>query len=868
MELFDRQDEKDDFRGVDQGSRVEVEEVIKEMHQHIRHKMNYRFLVLFQNGSSEEIDLASLCGFPLSGYSTNKVLWTFQGRFRLKPRTKVDGAIKSAGTTDTFISAMSRHEEQVPPALWSYLVHKEASEIAETTGLRGINDQRAQVIACFLYMLELCCRGHHSIDYDWATHGANYWICDGIMQQLRQGEAEVGADDGGDGSWRAADALQREVQLDVNYHQYLPSSHLARFVESKPCLISPTYYGFVMIPTGGMANGDMLQQYFDNIRVLKLSRCRFNFQSPPFQCCQSLKFLWLDHCQDSGINTDGAGKEGDVRRCFQRLWVLDVRYTNCDQILSAQMMDLMINLRELNVVGVQDWDMGQLQGRLPNIRRLRTKKSHVSCSCSENNLFLEMNKMELFEFLANNITFPMSWIYEREAMAITINNSSCLETVNIGRCEGLKWICFKGCAKLKNLFLIGWLDGLRTLDISGTVVKTLDLTAIRNDNPHGLYLLGCEKLCAIIWPPEMNRNLDNLFIDTAQLAPTDQSMEEMARKGRTFPWYISVQDERLLESLRAVYSGSREMYVEVSSPTHPTVAAAGSKDKGIIKRGGNSEQQMAVTNLQPPATYAEDTFMDRLQQASEGDDGAQGIMWMWPCPDVPNLSQESCYMHIQDQMRRKLSRSGEETSTITVPGFVLRCAKILHVHDSKSITVAPFAKDPPGFEWDNLEWCRIESCPRFMHVLPLSRAMISPSMAVSFPQLETLEITWCGDLQEVFPLDTNANRNVKRRRRRQQQPVTLYFPSLKRIHLHELPSLQRICGVRMSAPNLKTVKIRGCWSLRRLPYVGGGSKVVECDCEKEWWDKLEWDDGSQATRYKPIHSRYYKKTLLRSSVLR
>ncbi|KAG2632117.1 hypothetical protein PVAP13_2NG059500 [Panicum virgatum] len=131
-------------------------------------------------------------------------------------------------------------------------------------------------------------------------------------------------------------------------------------------------------------------------------------------------------------------------------------------------------------------------------------------------------------------------------------------------------------------------------------------------------------------------------------------------------------------------------------------------------------------------------------------------------------------------------------------------------------------------------------------------------------QLKTLEITWCGDLREVFTLDYDAKNYAEK----QRQPVILDFPSLKRIHLHELPSLQRICGVRMSTPNLETLKIRGCWSLRRLPDVSGSSKVVECDCEKEWWDKLEWDDGSQASRYKPIHSRYYKKTLLRRTVLR
>ena len=94
MELLDRQDEEDDFKGVPQGSRAEVQPVVEEMYRHIQ-KLNCRFLVIFHNGSGEEIDLASLCGFPLFGFSTNKVLWTFQGRFRLQPRAKVDMAIKS-----------------------------------------------------------------------------------------------------------------------------------------------------------------------------------------------------------------------------------------------------------------------------------------------------------------------------------------------------------------------------------------------------------------------------------------------------------------------------------------------------------------------------------------------------------------------------------------------------------------------------------------------------------------------------------------------------------------------------------------------------------------------------------------------------
>ncbi|RCV09790.1 hypothetical protein SETIT_2G058000v2 [Setaria italica] len=906
MKMFDRQDEEDDFRGVAQGSRREVEQVVREMHECMQ-KLNRRFLVIFHNGSGEEIDLASFCGFLLSGYSTSKVLWTFQGRFRLKTRVKVDMAIKSAGTTDAFLWAGQRNEKQ--EQLWSYLVLQEAAEVAEackvTAGSGDIIDQPAQVAECFIYMLELCCRGSHSIDFDLATHGTNYWVCDGIIQQLKQEGRDLSANDDSDWLWRAADALQREIALDVDYHQHVPSSHLSLCVESKPYWISPNY-GFNRVPGRAILNGGTFQHYLDKLRVLKLSRCTFNFQSPPFLYCQGLRFLWLDHCQDTGINKDGEGKE-DVCRCFQRLWVLDVRYTDCHQILSAQTMDFMTQLRELNVMGTEGWDMGQLQGRLPNIRKLRVTKSTVTCSFSEEDLFSKMNKMEVLEFSGNSIY----------SFGITVNNSSCLETVNIGKCMGLLRISFKGCTKLKNLIFSGWLFNFLTIDISGTAVKTLDLTALTNlDALFELYLLDCKKLCAILWPPKdnmMKHDIDMLCIDTTRSAPTAQSREEIAKSGTTaatigtsaattvlhrsrptneFPWYISVRDARLLMSLEAVYSKSRELYLEVSPTPSPTVFAAGCRDEGI-KSGSSSELQRQPA----PAIYA------AAGTTAKCDGDAPGIMWMWSCPDVPDLHEKSCYMHIQ-----------ETNTAITVPGFVVDCAKILHVRDSMSITVFPGTKYQ-GSEWYQLEWCRIERCPRledvftpqeknrgliyikdyrmktfwasqlrkasciwkwtqpcgllvFLHVDCCPRLVYVLPLSIYtwiLSQLETLEITWCGDLREVFPLETYPMGLAEK----QPQPVTtLDFPGLKRIHLHELPRLHSICGLRMSAPNLETIKIRGCWSLKHLPDVGGGDKAVECDCEKEWWDRLEWDDGSQVTRYKPIHSRYYKKTLLRSSVLR
>ncbi|KAI4969080.1 hypothetical protein ZWY2020_046410 [Hordeum vulgare] len=110
----------------------------------------------------------------------------------------------------------------------------------------------------------------------------------------------------------------------------------------------------------------------------------------------------------------------------------------------------------------------------------------------------------------------------------------------------------------------------------------------------------------------------------------------------------------------------------------------------------------------------------------------------------------------------------------------------------------------------------------------------------------------------VFPVHPHLKEDV------------LEFPSLKHIHLYELPKLQHICEAKMLAPKLERVWLRGCWSLRRLPAVGRDNRPV-VDCEKDWWESLEWD-GLEADHdpslFRPCHSLYYKKPLDRVSVLR
>ncbi|TVU06821.1 hypothetical protein EJB05_46856, partial [Eragrostis curvula] len=944
MQMLDAQDEDDDYSGADHGSRAELPQVAREIYQRIQ---NRRLLVIFYNGSSQEIDLTNF-GLGSQMYSSNKVLWTFQGAFRLKSRMKIDAAMKTM-TTGVFLSAASADENA---ALWPDLVRHEAAELVARKSIGHSIMEPARVADCFLYLLNLCGMGRHfTMDYDLATHSSNYWVCDGIIRQL-EGDADLD-----DSSWRAAEALRREMLLDVDYypdHHYLPS-HLLKCAGIVPCWTSPTYRIVQILDGGAISSRVDIFQHFNKLAVLKLSHCTFSFLSPPFICCHYLRFLWLDHCKDQEeISDDGAaGKEEGIRRCFGRLWVLVVRYTPCDQILSAQMMDLMAQLRELNVMGAQDWDLGQMQERLPNICKLRVTKSTIHCSrsLSENDLFSGMNKMDLLDFSGNRITSGMTNL----SMAGN-SKSSTLETIIIDDgCVGLEQISFKGCANLKNVSLRGLFEVLFSLDISGTPVKTLDLSAMEVPKLDELIALGCNKLCAILWPPEGKRrgNLNKLRIDTTGVTVRSSASSLSVKYGSQAPteynWYIFVSDSRLLRSLEVFneYFNRRYVHMEISSPSSRiAVDIGGSKAKSsrVIKSGRGNEHLVpaSIQNQQQQqqpeiidnnaSVYAgvADTLKNHVQQEGEGDDGdAPTITQIWPCPRAPKLDPHHCYVYVQDQP--VMSRELISTTTVTVPDMICHNASILHLHDSKSITCAPVPQAHPleGSRWKYLYWCRVERCPsldcvftcprvgseaaggngdmnifrdlqtlwssqlpkarciwnlsrpssailhlaresfevlafvhvdfcpRLTHVLPLSKRLILKSW--SLRSLKTLEIVWCGDLRAVFPLQTD---DVEYKHDQElQQQTTVEFPFLERVHLHELPRLQGICGrTRIYAPGLENIKIKGCWSLRRLPAVNASDKnKVECECEKEWWDRLMWDPMDAKHLYSPTHPRKDKR---------
>ncbi|KAM3317470.1 hypothetical protein ACQJBY_035259 [Aegilops geniculata] len=912
MAIFDWCDEEDDFSGIDEGSRGVIADIRTEI---FRKLVSSRFVVIFHNGSKKYIDLYESCGVPAISVLSNKVLWTCHGRFQSKYIHYLEHG-KMERHTDVVVNYS--HDD----CIRDEALLEEAKEIVAYMCIPEPDMNHMIVEKCFQYVCALGSRS--TLSFKWENHASIYLVCDGIIQ----GQGDTSA-------WVIADALQRNMCL--NSLLQWPNDDLRRhLLHDRWVLVQhrglrPDEVGIVLsevtsffavpdttyparMPT--LPDGIFQHSHSSKLRVLHLSHRRFSFESPPFLCCSQLRLLHLTSC--TNIPSDKHPNHNEDMSCFQKLWVLHLRYTNWYRLLSEEMMNFMADLRELYVEAVEGWSISDLRSRGPSL-----VKVHV----------------ESWNYFINHAPFP------------DLSSASFLKTIILDNCVELEQvvpgvlpaslesftfktrsygtntssISFRGCSQLKSILLVGKMERLEELDLSGTIVKTLDLRELGAQNLKRLILLGCEKLCAILWPSEyiMTKVLEVLHINTIRsTSPSQANWEEkprdpIAAMGSSsilvatatelgicrhasfdFKWYISAMDTRILRSLEPVkrYIEQSHVYMEIgSSPTSSATVGESGGAQGILSRC-----------LPDNYSYARDVFFQSDLQAGADNEGA--ISWMWDCPASPTPMAQDLYLHIQDKkevkrglLQQKQSNTQGINVSVVFPGFIVNNARMLHVHDSSSITCIT-CPQPQGSCWRWLEWCRVERCPKLSTVfytpqpsegdsfcyelgtfwaseLPKACYICDWSAIHTFsfvqivlllplsesvdtlPHLDTLEIVCCGDLREVFALDT-----------KQKKQRIMGCPKLRRIHLYELPSLQHISGSRMSAPNLETVKIRGCWSLRSLPAVSrNNEKLPSVDCEKDWWDNLEWD-GVEANHhpslYEHNHSSYYKAQQQRGTVLR
>ncbi|CAN6380832.1 unnamed protein product [Urochloa humidicola] len=1023
MAFFDQHDEEDDFDGVEQSARGMIPYIKLAIMNEL---MARRFLVFFHNGSGSYIDLWE-AGVPIIGQLSRRVLWISRGRFRHHAKdvhgldfnlNNLELAKWSDAAISVIPSPLFEGDEVAMLQVIRHGLYAEAEEVAKYTGVPEPDMSPKIVIECILY--KALRDNDHSIN--WESHGSNYWVCDGIIQE---------GTDGGRSAWEISDALQRNMNIDfcsecTEVICQVLSGEQKRCVDrwvsvanqnSTEVQLTSQATSFFWTEGGPSVDHNRSHRVLEarmfehsdrktNLRVIHLSHCTFSFSSPPFVSCSNLRFLLLDHCKNNDAqdlceekechdHNNCTQQEGGA--CFRNLWVLELSYTDWYLLLSNDMLDLMVDLRELNVKGVGNQSMMHLHrcsdARSNSHRLIKLlvatdsnkddgyggRNQHVSPTVAS---FPDLSMWHVLKTVVLDGCGDLELI-DYNTLPLSLESFTLISKV----ATKIKRISFWGRAKLKQLLLRGLFDRLVELDMSGTAIRTLNLSATQATGLKRLFLLGCEELRAILWPQvedktkkgqvevlridttttlaawerEQGRsnNQEATSIDNARIGGSSSSMT-MHGKDRTLidsDSYISIRDSRLFRSLMN-FRHAKWLHVEISSTGGLKITNQRVNSSGCGGDGGD-KQQVGAVNMQKLAgnLYIDDNIFSTSNGSNSQAGAANGnkdvfeassvlkSMWLWHCPPIPtNSDWAHCYISIQDEKQTELLQSGTAaittrrlTRSITLPRLVNEDAMTLHLHDSMFITCLPGpapATDAVDLKWSYLQWCRLERCPnlegivftapplklsgesifwylrtfwvsqlpkaryiwdwsstsqfrpglrsfedlvflhldccpRLVHVLPLYTSNTNGCRS-----LETLEIVCCGDLREVFPSDSKS----------QQQEEPRKFHRLKRVHLYELPKLQRIYGCRMLVPNLKTVKIRGCWSLKRLPAVRAEAEssekesseditqaTVDLDCEKEWWDNLEWDGeeaGHHPSHYKPTYSAYYKKNQLRDSALR
>uniref|UniRef100_A0ACD5XUR1 Uncharacterized protein n=1 Tax=Avena sativa TaxID=4498 RepID=A0ACD5XUR1_AVESA len=465
MDIFDGKDEEDDFRGLDESSRAEIGDVSREI---LLSLLDNKCLVVFHNGCNDIVELNDF-GIPPAWFGT-KVLWTGTGKPWRDPFPYIDSYEKLDASHLYINNSLSNVDE------WKCLLQEEAREIARHTCKLGVTSEIA--MECCLYLLSMMKHGY-SRKMDWDIHASNYLVCDGVIPLPAGCQFD-------DQAWEVAAALHQymgiqKAEMGVTRHDALMTSqkrwicsiiHYTTTTMEANVTVPQEATSFLFVkpylPLATLPNNGMFHQSAIMLRVLRLYGCTFSFSSPPFHCCRGLRFLGLRLCMDQpqGIDEEKDRVQKEVG-FFQSLWVVDTRKTDWAPPEITEEMDT--NIREIHIKKARFWLHNFPWGQLHNLRKLRVIKPANP---------LEMHVLPRLPRLNTLILYGCVGLENVTGLPPSLETFSFSVRHDAGRRDAAKItrISMPGCARMVDFTLRGSLPNLKQLNLSGTSIKTLDLS--------------------------------------------------------------------------------------------------------------------------------------------------------------------------------------------------------------------------------------------------------------------------------------------------------------------------------------------------------------------------------------------------------
>nr|CAD1832878.1 unnamed protein product [Ananas comosus var. bracteatus] len=457
-----------------------------------------------------------------------------------------------------------------------------------------------------------------------------------------------------------------------------------------------------------------------------------------------------------------------------------------------------------------------------------------------------------------------------------------LPNLNTFRLSGSKLIAklsLQGCRKLENVDLQE-LTGLEVLDLSCTAIKVVDISKLPQLKQ--LFLLGCEQLRRVAGLDKGPEELDVLYLDNyngGDACDVDRCLDSFRNqrpseltKGtndadqRLLHAHMVVKDVRLFRSLGYAFPDLSR----AKSCFHIHVKGSSTAKRGT-NIGTTTRSNATITSA---LCYADvlNTMTDRHRRHH-------------PSPPAMPLNN-----HIEVD-------GGHDFGIVEESAFcyIMKFANSLFIHDNTSNFTM-------GIRFRDLKCFRIERCPNlefifswedeYNYLLELESIWLSqlPTLKALCKQariwqlkhidlefcarleyvfsplsvlhdLETINVHYCGDLTTIFKSDDDNSEDEK-------GAAPNLLPKLRSIHLQELPKLQHIHKQNICASSLEAIKIMGCFNLKKLPLFSRSDDrsmgAVKISCEKDWWDKLQWDgleSNHHSSLFNPKYCPYYKKRM-------
>ncbi|KAF7847008.1 hypothetical protein BT93_L3464 [Corymbia citriodora subsp. variegata] len=417
--------------------------------------------------------------------------------------------------------------------------------------------------------------------------------------------------------------------------------------------------------------------------------------------------------------------------------------------------------------------------------------------------------------------------------------------------QDLRALLLRGCNHLEELPPLGSLTKLNILDLHDTSIKHL---------PEGMdQLTNLRKL-------DLSYTLNLEFV-RAETVSNLTSLEFLDMTGSSYRWLVKqrppllyfeihlqeahTEQRATLEDLRSL---QRLSVLHLS--LYDSVKAFEECDVYWIERLKTFRCSMGLTysprDIQRLTKYSEKALMQR-------DLSGDSIEW-FICHAASLAFDNCCNLH---EILENLVINRVECFTNT---------KILTLKDA-------MLNEGSNTQFDllpNLEELYLDNIGKIKSI-----SVLADRLGLSFPRLETLVVTGCHELENLFYLgvritslpklskikvDTCAHLKELFRHVPGSAKEHAVVPKLRAARLSGLPRLQCLCRREESWQSLEELEVVRCPSLKKLPFrTMNGNSIKEIRGDTHWWSEVHWDTDD----VKSFLDRHFKEMLdLKASLRR